>query len=430
MSDRYVCPIECGRCSVTEGIGDHFKIETNVDGNIKTGTDEKWEPAQPVFISAQTGQGKNYFIEHSLIPYVRNLNYRNGTRQRVLILSNRLALQLQIKHRLNGNDDSDDDAKIYHYKESVDVMTYQSVLHNEKSLKKRQKMAHARYIYVICDEAHFFTSDAMFNPYTCKILSTLVRLFHDAIRVYMSATPYDCLEYIIKEESNYEWLLNQTKPYHEQLSSTMVLYHFKRDFSYLDIKIYAEFSELYEIIVKSVYQKKERWLFFIDDKEKSAKIKEQLLGCAAEYADQNGAKLKAGMVLAVDADSKKDDVYMKIVSNEELGKDTYVLIATSVLDNGVNLNNINNIVVSDMSKIKCLQMVGRAWVSDPNDRKTLYLRRFGSGYVDDRITAFRKQQDAYHRYDLAYGEMRDIMQSRGRSEYQFLNKYYNGNVKD
>ena len=53
---------------------------------------------------------------------------------------------------------------------------------------------------------------------------------------------------------------------------------------------------------------------------------------------------------------------MSIIKDEKLGRDTYVLITTSVLDNGVNLTDINNIVVSDMSKVKCLQMVGRARV--------------------------------------------------------------------
>lgn len=323
-------------------------------------------------------------------------------------------------------------------------MTYQGLLRLEKRLEKKQKDANSRYIYVICDEAHFFTSDAMFNPHTAKILSAIVRLFQDAIRVYMSATPYECLEYIIEEEDDYKRnYLNWNKPQHKWVTGSIAFYHFRRDYGYLDVKTYSEFEELYEVIVKSVNEKKERWLIFLDDKEKSVNIKNKLLECAAVYAKKHPeAKILVGKendsntdtaeenILAVNTNSKSNEAYMKMVKDEKLGKNLYILISTSVLDNGINLTNIDNIVVSDMSKVKCLQMVGRARVNNPNDRKTLYIKRFGGGYVEDRMTSFIEQQEAYHKYEQAYGIFRNIEQSRGYSEYQFLDRYYNGNVRD
>jgi len=91
--------IECGRKRVADGIGDHFKINTKHNFEIETDTD-KWEPNQPVFISAQTGQGKNYFVENTLLPYVKELNRKKHTDQKVLILSNRIALRLQTENRI------------------------------------------------------------------------------------------------------------------------------------------------------------------------------------------------------------------------------------------------------------------------------------------------------------------------------------------
>ena len=174
-----------------------------------------------------------------MIPYVRELNNRNKTNHKVLILSNRLALRQQIKGHLGGNCDLEgEDEKVYYYNAFADVMTYQSILCNERRLKWKQKNDHARYIFVICDEAHFFTTDAMFNPYTHKILQKIVEIFQDAIRVYMSATPYECLEYIIKCENIRQDDLNWNKPYRKQKGQKMVFYHFKRDYSYLDVKTY------------------------------------------------------------------------------------------------------------------------------------------------------------------------------------------------
>lgn len=469
MSSRHVYPIACGSQRVADGIGDHYKIETRWDSAIETGTPDRWEPSQPVFISAQTGQGKNFFVENELIPYVSELNYQNDTNQKVLILSNRLALQQQIKNRLKGDDDTDDgEGKIYHYSDCADVMTYQSLLLKENRFKKQQANARSRYIYVICDEAHFFTSDAMFNPRTSKILSAIVRLFQDAVRVYMSATPYECLEYIIRYEREYQSQLNFNRPQEKDKSIPMAFYHFKRDYSYLDTKVYSVIPELYEIILESVDRRKEKWLIFIDDKEQGSDVKDGLLACAKKRAEERAkecekeglrrivkrleahdesqtydsecadeedeeeikAEIEAEQILVVNAGSKTNETYMEIVKKEELVKGVRVLITTSVLDNGVNLTGIKNVVVSDMAKVKCLQMVGRARVSGEDDRKTLYVKRFGGGEVESRIKDFKRQQAAYHSFNLAYGEPRDSMQSRGHSEYLFLDRYYNGEIED
>ena len=75
MGRQYVTQVECGRKSVADGIGDHYKLQIDFDFKIAKDMDGRWEPKQPVFLSAQTGQGKNYFIENFLIPYLEDLNY-------------------------------------------------------------------------------------------------------------------------------------------------------------------------------------------------------------------------------------------------------------------------------------------------------------------------------------------------------------------
>lgn len=432
-----VSQIECGEQNVAEGIGDHFKIEIDDHARIKENTEDRWEPSQPVFISAQTGQGKNFFIENTLIPYVKKINYEKKTNCKILILSNRLALKQQIKNHLDKKDELDDENnKIYHYNEIVDVMTYQGLLCKTLHLSKKGKNKNC-YLYVICDEAHFFTSDAMFNPYTEKILSTIVTCFEKSIRVYMSATPYECLEYIIEQEEKCRELTTENK------SVWMVFYHFKRDYSYLDVKAYSQIDELYEKIVSSVSEKKEKWLLFIDNKKRCATVKTELIEFAKKMEKEKF--LGKENIFAVNAESKKDPIYQKIVNEEKLNKDTYVLISTSVLDNGVNLTGISHIVVSDIEKVKCLQMIGRARIGKGSERKTLYIKRFGIKEVNEKIKNLNKQQDAYHQYDLVYGDSQGIRDrkcvlpfnesenfpsSEDIKEYKFLDKYYNGKEAD
>ena len=419
--------VRCDNKSVTEGIGDHFKIEIYKNTfNIKTKTEDKWEPSQPVFISAQTGQGKNYFIENTLLPYVKELNYKHSSKKKILIISNRNALKRQIHDRTKGNVDQDNEQdKIYHCNEYIHIINYQGLKNKVKKLKKTQENKQSNYIFVVCDEAHFFTSDSMFNPDTEKILAAIVKIFYNAIRIYMTATPYECLKYIRQHEKN-------EKGYIEG-----VLYNFKRNYSYLDIKYYSEIDELKDLIVKSVNEKREKWLIFIDDKEKCKSVKSIL----EKYGEENGSPMKietknsemVDMIVAVDADSKNNRDYQDMVSKEKLNKHTYVLISTSVLDNGVNLTGIHNIVVSDMAKVKVLQMVGRARVERNRDKpakKTLYIKRFNKIYIQNRINDFERQRYAYYKYSLAYEETTLLDSKRGYSEHDFLNEFYNDKEED
>ena len=435
--------IECDSQWVAGGIGTDFQInirehtkeiESEYD-KWKPERPDRWEPKQAVYISAQTGQGKNTFIENTLLPYVRELNHKNRLDQKVLIISNRIALRLQIERRINSMNYIDSDQDLIYpyrgphtkgpYEDITKVTSYQSLVKKADDLKYGQEQKASRYIFVVCDEAHFFTSDAMFNPETEKILQKIVYIFKDAIRIYMTATPYECLPHIKKHE---EYVPKNT---------TGVFYHYKRDYSYLDTKYYTEFEELYDLIVKSVNEKKEKWLIFIDNKVKCEEVKKGLENYGAtnkypmkiEYKDIERGVPKITVVekiFAVDTDKKRDKDYQDMVLDEKLNKDTFVLISTSVLDNGVNLTGIKNIVVSDMSQVKCLQMVGRARVEHEGDKKTLYIKRFNSDYVERRLSHLIKQQDGDYDNDMA-----NI--SSGRNVYtnkKFYDKYYNDESED
>ena len=255
--------INCGSSRVSDGIGDCFKIsmmhdykldgyriEVDEDNRIGDRALGKWKPTQPVFISAQMGAGKNYFIENVLLEHVRDLNHSNRIRKKVLLLSNRLALSLQIRDRLNQGDyykEQDEEQEIHPWKPDADVMSYQSFLNNLDRLRVvqgNQDKKAPHYIYIICDEAHFFTSDAMFNPNTERILTGVITTFQNAIRVYMSATPYECVDYIMDRERDYTTIPDAYFP-------TLSFYHFKHDYSYLDIKYFSDIDGIKGVVEKS-----------------------------------------------------------------------------------------------------------------------------------------------------------------------------------
>ena len=139
-----------------------------------------WDAETPVLISAQTGKGKNYFIQHSLIRMVHNDNKKSVFKNdRILLLSNRVALNRQEKISLAdslkdlGYDEPskaiDDFSDSGIDKRLIDlgivtVCSYHQ-FYNSPELQQRQ------FKYVICDECHFFTADSTFNPYTAEILN-------------------------------------------------------------------------------------------------------------------------------------------------------------------------------------------------------------------------------------------------------------------
>lgn len=202
-----------------------------------------------------------------------------------------------------------------------------------------------------------------------------------------------------------------------------MLYHFQRDYGYLNTKSFSEVTELKDIIINSVVDKNEKWLVFIDNKRQGAAFKKLL-------EDDNGvASALKGRVLTIDSDSKYNDKkYQGMILNEKFDKSINVVISTSVIDNGVNFRGIENVVITDINRTKCLQMLGRARVDRNLSTKValskvaLYLKRHNKSYISNRLKSLGIQQDAYHDYDMAT-EIRSY-------KYEFLNKFYDNDSDD
>ena len=457
--------------TIADGIGSDYKYEiaseehknengiirrTTCTGQYFTPVDElhRWEPAQPVFISAQTGKGKNYFVENGLLRYVKDSNYAHGLQNRVLILTNRLSLWRQELNHLTGDVSQDRETEeIKAYGDIARVTTYQSFFQRIAEFQRAQSRPESQYVYVVCDEAHFFASDASFNPHTAEILRKIVETFSSAIRVYMSATPDDCIDYIeaqeketatinvqkalVKWNKECEEYTQVPKKYKRTMSheekydfenpeewlpisnwqyTPMITYFFPRDYSYLNIKVYNKFEELYDLIVSSVCNRGERWLLFIDDWKKCQLVKKDLLSAIRKANPDFASKQQDDIVYAVNADSKTDTRYQQLLQDEKLGS-IKVLISTSVLDNGVNFKDVHNVVVSTMSSVKCVQMAGRARRTPNDNQKNLYIKRFTKTEIAREIEKLEKQRTAYNLFDS------------GSQSYRFYNELLAGTEK-
>jgi len=398
--------IECGMKNVTEGIGETYT---------------EWEAGYPVFISAQTGRGKNYFIENTLLPYVKNLYWSDGEPCRVLLLSNRIALSLQTKKRLLKSLGMESEMKLYsdegilskHDFGFVTILNYQSLLGKPDFLK-------GKYSHVICDEAHFFTSDAMFNPTTEIILSAIVNNFSDAIRVYMTATFEESLYHIHnKEKPPEKKKFKSNKEHIEHFIGKYTCYKFDNDYTYLDFQYYSEFDELINIIAGS----SEKWIIFVDNKKWCKEFKEKLLEANSELD---------GEVSVISAESKKDEEYQQILADAKFqGR---ILLSTSVIDNGVNFHDeqLKNVVISEVDKTKLLQLLGRVRVKE-GERITLYIKKHNEPHLSYLTDHLCSQYAAYiscinASYEIGYPPFIKLNKDALEARKDFIYKYYNGNI--
>lgn len=172
----------------------------------------KWVPSTPIFISAQTGTGKNYFVQNELIPKILEHNRQNNDNRQILVLSNRIALNYQNKlalakiiDRYSGNSKqsyveqiqklTDEQFNNFSNFGSVKISSYHQLL--------SQKFRSQHFDFVVIDECHFFTQDSTFNADTEDILDFIINQYQNAVRIYISATLDDVLPIILTEEQNY-----------------------------------------------------------------------------------------------------------------------------------------------------------------------------------------------------------------------------------
>lgn len=348
-------------------------------------------PPTPTLIKAPTGSGKSTFVMKDLAGIAKRYN------RMVLLLTNRKALCLQ--QRIIGNANSGlprlgtsalSGNPIW---DNIDIITYQEAI---------SYITHDWYGtlnqvgVVVCDEAHFFCSDATFNAHTSEILQMLIQRFFWIQRVYMTATPEIVIQVIRFQEkqqlhmytsqclqqayNNHNSLLNQHEEqrnlYRDSSETMQALVEKQKQelqaskanldaeknkseyiiqSGFLKVHNYADcfpplrlhFFHEWKSIVNNIKssETRDKWLIFVKTKENGEALKKSLGSCADFF----------------NADSKGDDrkALHDMIRREYFEKN--VLIATTILYNGVNFNDaaLKHIVVDTISKLELIQMLGR-----------------------------------------------------------------------
>lgn len=335
----------------------------------------KWNSTNSIFIMAGTGKGKNHFIQNSII------NKKGNT----IIFLNRSSLYKQqiVSIIKNYQNNSDHNANLI-YKDfisngiikigNVMLITYQSIT-TPKSLTIINKV-HKNFFnearYVVFDEIHYIIDDAEFNKGTNLILNILInenlpfsKVFPNATKIFMSATMEETLlllylkGYIFNDLS---WRLCYSKEeieVYDKLETSPInkIYYIPTDYSYITPYSYTDYKDIIEKINKS----NEKWLIFVNQKSIGNKLKETLK-----------TSKNVRFIHSDNTNTKENEITLQSIYNDEK-MDCDVLIATSVLYNGINLknNDLRNIVLPLTTLSMAKQFIGRRRVEN-NDRINVF----------------------------------------------------------
>jgi len=329
----------------------------------------KWGPGDCVTIQAGTGAGKSFFIKNDLYKLAE------GDNKKILMLTPRLNCLDQFTSEMVSNGKTD----------IIDIKTYQSL---EYKVKHFQEINLKDYRYIVCDEFHYFMSDAAFSISTDISLS-LISKQPSATKIFMSATGDHMKKYLKEFEKI------KTIDYEMPIS-----YDFIEELSFF----YTD--DTFEKLIEEVIAKNEKAILFIRSARKAYNLFEKnkehcLFNCA------------------------KSNKYYKHVDKVKIGNmlekerfEESILITTTCLDTGVN------IIDSDLRHVVCevddtdvlTQCIGRKRIRD-NEKIHLYIK-----VINDQMLGWKKTK---LKNKLKKAEYRIEHSNR-----EYINKYSRQNDED
>lgn len=362
-----------------------------------------WEPRNPILICAPTGKGKSHFFKTVLIPDALEKG------KTMLIISNRIALTTQQKREILEILDSpqlryltDEGLRNTECFGSVAIITYHRLpafLGDPKNAEFLDDL-----LYVVADECHLLTSDSSFNESCNYYLKLLTTRFHRAIRVYMTATPWDVL-YPLAEAEQSNWLRFESafNPYLQPRSFN--LYQFDASYDHVTLEFFQELDEIRERIQED---SQDKWMVFVDNKE---------VGKA--FAESLPVK-----TLYLDADSKGKTEWLNVVKNQKF--DARVLVTTPALDCGINIwdKQLKHVCVITDDRTAFIQMVGRKRCS-PGEKFTVHVMELSNQKLGARYARAQEMLDFLEAYEESDRKKRQQMSSRiWNDENSELRKYF------
>jgi hypothetical protein len=301
------------------------------------GDDYKSWNDESVFLDCGTGSGKTTFVIKQLSQYAESKS------KKILYLCNRKKLKEHVDDLISKDDIT-----------NIDVMTYQ-LLESAFDKDKGMKWGLEHYEYIVADECHYFLCDATFNR--CTDLSyQFVNDAKNSVVIYMSATA-ESLYNILKSNGT----IKENRHY-----------KISKKYSYVDNIYFYKKDELTHIIDNLLEKTNDKIVCFCNS---NARVKELFI----HYKEQGIANIICSQYTndtTMKAINEKDCI--KAISDDLVTFDKRLLIATKVIDNGIDLKDtkIKHIISEVFDLDSAVQCLGRKRSLNDVDKCNFYILNY------------------------------------------------------
>jgi len=304
-----------------------------------------WNLGDCITIKAGTGVGKSWLIKNTLYDIAKSEN------KKILMLIHRSNCTEQFLDEISRDGKSD----------IIDIKTYQKLEHKEL---KEYFNDLSEYHYIVCDEFHYFMSDASFSK-TTDISLDLILSQTFATKIFMSATGDQMKRYINKNKN-----------------TETIDYELPIDFDFIKSLSFFYNDETFEIFIDEIIEKNEKTIFFIQ----SAKKAYDLFNKYKDYCLFNCSKHNKDYYKYVDKDKIKT-----MLTKEKF--EELILITTTCMDAGVNLVDmgIKHIICEVEDTGTLIQCIGRKRIQNDNDKIHLYIKVISNNALGGKETQLKKK---------------------------------------
>lgn len=316
---------------------------------------ERHQKASRIFIESPTGTGKSSFVLDKLFPFAAEKNYN------ILYLANRSALNQQIRNavarKLKVKEKIKKDEATFYLPESfccLTVINYQAISLDSTALETFL----SDYAYIVFDEAHFFVEDSLFNAKTGLLLKSVLDASPDAVWIFLSATLDGSEELLLaaadKIQPNNLIDANLNKLV---LRDYRIVYKNNYQSAVYTPSFFRGIDDLMPVINRTVGEK---WLIFVSSIQRGKALQQRI-------KKETGRK-----AVFLSSENKAGKRWEMLSAEERYDED--VLIATKVLDNGVNIRDedVRHIVIPFCDRTEFMQMLGRRRTHE-GERVCLYV---------------------------------------------------------
>ena len=311
---------------------------------IITDTDIETWYLQDVLISADTGYGKTHFIKTKLYKYAKK------RKQKILLLLPRKSLKNQNIKQIKKEGKLD-----------VISITGYHVIENIVKHGGSLKGYFEKFDFVVCDEFHYFISDASFNKDTVKSLQAIIQA--NTSKIWISATSEKVVKF-----------------FHQYTDVKFIEYKFPSKDKDIKLVTYKNESELDQIVDITITEGKKA-ILFTNDLHYGVKVYERY----SRYATFNCSESNYYFYKFVD-----EHEINQIEESESFKKN--ILVTSTAFDSGLNIcdKTVDRIILHNIHEIDTIiQCIGRKRF-EIGDRLTIYIPELKNQAIGAYIAGTKK----------------------------------------